>query len=221
MNKHQIGFAAAGSLMTVLFLITVNLITSPSYLWFIYPAFFLILWPVSVILTKTKQYKLHAVFGSVAAVSFLAVINFTHSPEHPWVIYTLPPFVLWPVIIYSEKKAKTFLFALTASIFTILYYTLANYILSPQHPWAIYPAFPVLWWPLAVYYTAKRDYFGFSIAGSLLTIVFFIIVNAVSSPQTIWAIYPAFVILWWPLSMYYFYYKRQQLAANKKISGGN
>jgi hypothetical protein len=80
--------------------------------------------------------------------------------------------------------------------------------MSPDYPWAIYPAFAVIWWPLALYYVRKKQYYSFSISASSLMIAFFITVNVVSSPDTIWAIYPIFAVLWWPLSMYYFQVKR-------------
>ena len=98
------------------------------------------------------------------------------------------------------------------STLIILYYVLLNLLLSPGYPWSIYPIFVVLWWPLSLYHVRKRTYFKFSLYASLLLIVFFITVNAVSSPTVIWAVYPIFCVLWWPLSMYYFYYRRKTIS---------
>lgn len=44
---------------------------------------------------------------------------------------------------------------------------------------------------------------GFSIGGSLLIISMVMFMNYYYSPKTIWFVYPAFVTLWWPLSMFY------------------
>jgi hypothetical protein len=209
MDRHNVGFAVIGSLMTIIFFMIVNYLTSPNYLWFIYPAFVLLLWPGSLFFIRKGKYKQHALFGSILIIVFLITINYVHSPEHPWFMYVVFPALCWPLAVFCGKKAKTLAFAFIGSMSTILYYSLLNLTLSPDYPWAIYPAFAVLWWPLCLYYSRQKNYFGLSVTASLLTILFFIIVNVVSSPHTIWAIYPVFLILWWPLSMYYYHFKRK------------
>ncbi|GIN84320.1 hypothetical protein J6TS2_07060 [Heyndrickxia sporothermodurans] len=109
----------------------------------------------------------------------------------------------------AENRRGAFSFALLGATITIVYYSILNILLSPQYPWVIYPAFVVLWWPLSIFYAKKREYFKFSISSSALIIIFFITVNIVSSPHTIWAVYPIFAVLWWPLSMYYYTYKKK------------
>lgn len=215
MNKYQLGFAAMGSLMSILFLITVNLLTSPQYLWFIYPTFILLVWLFSLIFIKTKYYLLNAIFCSFMFMVFIITLNYMHSPNHPWFLYVTLPAILWPIAVAYGKKAKTLTFAVVTSGSIILYYAVLNILLAPEYPWAIYPAFVVLWWPLVLYFTRKKDYFGLSALCSIITIIFFITVNVVSTPNTIWAIYPIFLILWWPLSMYFFYLKKQSIQTLK------
>ncbi|CAM5508517.1 putative protein OS=Lysinibacillus sphaericus OX=1421 GN=LS41612_00655 PE=4 SV=1 [Lysinibacillus sphaericus] len=111
--------------------------------------------------------------------------------------------------MYLEEKAKSLNIALIGCASTIFYYSFINFIMSPQYPWAIYPAFLVIWWPLALYHAQKRTFVAFSVYASLHISIFFIIVNIVSSPSVIWAIYPIFLVLWWPLSMYFYVYKRR------------
>lgn len=216
MDRHKVGFAVVGSLMSILFFILVNYLTSPHDSWFIYPTFVLLLWPVSLIFIKQGKYKLHAALGSLLVIVFLVTNNYLYSPVHPWFLYAIFPVIWWPIAVFSGKKATTLAFALIGSMSTILYYALLNVALSPQYPWAIYPAYAVLWWPLALYYARKKHYFGLSVAASVLTIIFLVVVNVVSSPQTIWAIYPIFAILWWPLSMYYYQFKKDVQQAAKK-----
>ncbi|WP_249310611.1 hypothetical protein [Bacillus sp. FJAT-49736] len=110
----------------------------------------------------------------------------------------------------AKEKRKTVKMGLLGSFATIGYYTILNAGLSPQYPWAIYPAFVVIWWPLAIYHTKQKKFFQFSIYSSLLISIFFIIVNIVSSPQEVWAVYPIFTVLWWPLSMYYYFFKKKE-----------
>lgn len=44
---------------------------------------------------------------------------------------------------------------------------------------------------------------GYSIWGSLLIIALFIFINVSYSPNNIWFVYPTFLVLWWPLTMYF------------------
>jgi len=111
--------------------------------------------------------------------------------------------------MYLEEKAKTLKIALIGCASTIIYYSLLNIILSHPYPWAIYPSFFVIWWPLALYHAQRKTFVAFSVTATILISIFFITVNIVSSPGVIWAFYPIFVVLWWPLSMYFYVYKRK------------
>lgn len=216
MNKHHIGFATAGSLMSIIFFMIVNYLTSPHTIWFIYPTFLLLLWPLSLIFIVTKKVKLFSFVYSILFIIFLITINYLYSPSHPWFLYAAFPVIWWPISLLFGNKAKTLTFAIITSICTIFYYSFLNFLLSPQYPWAIYPAFAVLWWPMSLYYVRKKNYFGLSVTASLLLIIFFISVNIISTPYIIWAVYPIFLVLWWPLSMYYFLYLREDhRAANQ------
>jgi hypothetical protein len=205
MKKKHIGFATFGSLLTILFLYVVNQITSPEYPWFIFPTFALLLWPITLLLVTRGKHKLYAVICSLMIIALFIVNNFYFSDtSHPWFLYPSYLLLWWPITLFVGKRAKTLTFAIIASASTILYYSLLNIALSPEYPWAIYPAYLVLWWPISLYFARQKNHFGLSLVGSLLTALFFITVNGVSTPHQIWAVYPIFLILWWPLSMYYF-----------------
>ncbi|MGM9925041.1 MAG: hypothetical protein ACI35R_12420 [Bacillus sp. (in: firmicutes)] len=53
----------------------------------------------------------------------------------------------------------------------------------------------------------KKIHFGYSVCGSTLIILFFLFINMYYSPNVIWFVYPTFVVLWWPLTMYFYVYK--------------
>ncbi|GKU81916.1 hypothetical protein [Niallia sp. NCCP-28] len=210
MNKKlDAGFLAAGSVMTIIFIIIVNFLTNASYPWFIYPVFALLFSAAGLIFGKRGKYFQLSLFGSLLLLIFFIAVNYIHTPDYPWFLFVLGPIALWPVLVFLGYKAKDLNTALIGSLSIIFYYFILNILLSPQYIWAIYIAFPVLWWPLAVYHVKKKTYFSFSVHASLLISLFFIIVNFINSPQIIWAVYPIFAVLWWPLSMYYFYYKRR------------
>lgn len=195
--------------MTMIFLGIVNFTASPQTMWFIYPCLLLLLWPITIICMYKRMYKQYSIICSTMIIVFLIIENYIYTPDHLWFIYAIYPILWWPILMYLDEKAKTLKVALIGCASTIIYYALVNIILSPQYPWAIYPAFLVIWWPLALYHAQRKTFVAFSVTATLLISTFFIIVNIVSSPEVIWAIYPIFVTLWWPLSMYFYVYKKR------------
>lgn len=202
--KQEIVFATLGSMMTIVFLMIVNLLTSPEHLWFLYPSHILILWPVSLYFLSEKQYKFGVLFAGSVIIFFLSINNYFNSPGHPWVLYAAYSIVLLVVLTFLGKASIKLSVAIIGSLAAILYYSILNYYLSPGYPWAVYPAYAVLWWPVLLYFTKTKRYFGLSVFGTFLTVVFFIVVRAISTPNVIWEVYPIFLILWWPLSMYFY-----------------
>lgn len=207
MNAN-VRFAWAGSLVSIIFFVIVNQLTSPNHIWSIYPSFGLLFWPITVHFVKKKSLGIHALICSMLIICMLIIINYLYSPEHPWFLYASYPILWWPILIFAGKNRDRLFVAICGSLTTIVYYSGLNIVLAHEHPWAIYPTFAVLWWPLAVLFVRTRKYFQLSIWGSALIVSFFIIVNWVTSDE-VWAIYPTFAVLWWPLSMYFFYYRRK------------
>lgn len=203
-----------GSLMTMIFLGFVNYTTSPQTMWFVYPCLLLLLWPITLFFMAKKLYKQYSIVCSALIITFLIVENYIYAPDHLWFVYAIYPIIWWPILMYLDEKAKTLKTALIGCASTIIYYTILNMIVSPHYTWAIYPAFLVIWWPLALYHAQRKTFVAFSVTATILISIFFITVNVVSSPSVIWAIYPIFVTLWWPLSMYFYVYKRKMYHAS-------
>ncbi len=254
LKKYKL-YSVVSSLYMTAFLALVNLLTSPFYIWFYYPAFVIAWWPLSMFFAK-KYSKPYSVVMSIIIIGFLALINFMHTPDKLWFHQTIFFVVWWPVVTLLGKRAKTLAFAIVSAVVIIGYAVLFYYLKTPGiHPWYLYVIFPVVWWPVCVgfkkhiykinfliisivlfliYYGAlnllfspgyfwsaylvypaiwagmgmffgpRKMYFGMSVCAAVVTIAFFIIVNHMTSPHTIWFVYPAFGILWWPLSMYYY-----------------
>ncbi|WP_042150133.1 hypothetical protein [Paucisalibacillus sp. EB02] len=208
MKKYQWGFVATGSTITIIFLIVVNFITSEEYPWFIYPTVLLLLLPLGLYCIFEKKHILFSMVGSFIILVFLIMENSIKTPGYPWVLYAAAPIVLWPIISILGKRNANMFVASSISILFILYYVFLNINLAPSNPWAMFPAFVILWWPLTIYHIERKSSFAFSISAALFISLFFISVNIFYSPNAIWAIYPIFAVLWWPLSMYYFYYRK-------------
>ena len=49
---------------------------------------------------------------------------------------------------------------------------------------------------------------AFSLCGALLSSALFIAVNIITTPHNIWAVYPIFAFIWWPLATYYFIFRK-------------
>ncbi|QAS51374.1 hypothetical protein [Halobacillus litoralis] len=209
MKKLDISFVVAGSMMTILFLIIVNLLTGTSHMWSVYPVIALFLFPIGVYSIIKKRYTLFTSWASLLLMGFLIFENYRDTPDYPWFLYVFFPLVILPVVSGLRKRWPQFRLAFIITMLTIIYYVSLNLFLSPQYPWAMFPVFAVIWWPLTVYHIQKETYFKYSIHAALLLGIFFTSVNAVFSPATIWAVYPIFGVLWWPLSMYFFVHKRK------------
>ncbi|MBO7746339.1 hypothetical protein I8J29_19185 [Paenibacillus sp. MWE-103] len=209
MRNHRVAFAVSGSLMSIFFLILVNYLTTPGEIWFVHPAFALIQWPIALYFAGTGRIKAYSAASTAVILLYLAYQNVVHSPDYPWMLYAGFAVIWWPILMYAGRFAGTLAMAFAGSFCIILYYGMLNVLLSPQFPWIVFPAYAVLWWPMSIYFARTRQWFAFALCGSLLTSALFIVVNAISSPNDVWAIYPIFAVVWWPLSMYYFVVKKR------------
>lgn len=209
MKKYEWRFITAGSVLTIIFLIVVNIITGPRYPWFIYPAILLFLIPFGIYSIIEKKHKLFSLVASFVILVYLVIENMVQTPDYPWFLYAAAPIVLWPILMLLGKRNKNMSVAVTISTIMIFYYVILNSNLAPAYPWAIFPAFSIIWWPLSLYHVKRKSYFTFSIHSTLLISLFFISINVFSSPGEVWAVYPIFAVLWWPLTMYYFNYRRK------------
>lgn len=144
-----------------------------------------------------------SIASSLLIIAFFITTNYLNSPFHPWFLYASFPVLWWPISLLSGEKAKTVGFAIISCIIIILYYSVLNFILCPQYPWVIYLIYAIIWWPISLYFALEKNFLGLSVVSSSITIIFFIIVNFISTPNIIWATYPIFAILWWPLGVYY------------------
>ena len=88
-----------------------------------------------------------------------------------------------------------------------------NLLYSPGVLWAVFPIFAVLWWPMSVFFAKRKAWFGYSMAGALLTSALLLAVNLMLSPGVLWAVFPIFALMWWPLSMYFFQYRKAKAVA--------
>ncbi len=207
-SKNEKLFSLIGSAIMAVFFILTNLITSPAVLWFYYPLFALIWWPLSVFFAKPKTIKAYSIIGALMIAAFLTLENFLRTPGCFWALFAYFPLVMWPTSVLLGKRLGRLSIALAGSLAGILYYLILNLFVFKGFPWVIFPVYALLWWPMSVAFAKRGRELIFSIAGSVLTGALLITLNSITTPGSIWAVYPLFAIAWWPLSVYYFIYRR-------------
>ena len=207
-GRTNTAFSLIGSGIMSVFFVLANLVTSPPVIWFYYPVFALIWWPLSVLFAKPKTIKAYSIIGSLIIAGFLTFENYLRTPDCFWALFAYYPILMWPVSVLLGKRLGKLPIALAGSFVGILYYLILNLYVFKGFPWVIYPAYALLWWPLAIAFGKRERELVLSIAGSLLTAAMFIATNWITSPHTIWAVYPIFALAWWPLAIYYFKYRK-------------
>jgi len=211
-NKSHKLFSLIGSISIIVFAVISNSITTPSVLWFHYIVFAVIWWPINIFFPTTKVLKINSIAGAILLTAFISFESFIRYPFSYWALLTYFPILMWPVSIYMGEKLKKTYKAIFFTFIGITYYSLINLYIYKGFPWAVYPAYALLWWPISVSAPKKNKAMFFATAGSILTVSMFIFTNIVTTPNEIWAVYPIFGLLWWPLSVYYYVFK------NKKIT---
>ena len=190
------------SLAIIAMVVTINLLTSPGFLWCIFPVFGILWWPMSVYFAGKRRPLAYSLCGTALLIGLFVGTYLVASPgAHPWFLYPVLGVIWWPVSVYFARKKQPLLFSvigflLLAALFIGLYL-----FVSPHaHPWFLYPLLGIVWWPLSVW-GAKQGARAFSVAGGLTVILSLLVVNLVASPGFWWWVYPAFFTLWWPVSV--------------------
>ena len=209
-------FSVIGFLLLSASAAVVNYSTTPGELWFYYVIFAASFWPLGVFLGKPKTQKAFSVFGALYIFAFCAADNLLHVPGTLWVLFTVYPLILWPVCVFLGEKVCKTSYATVLAGAGILYYIALNLFLFPGFPWALCTAYALLWWPLGVAFAGRGQSLLFAVCGAVLSSAFFIWLNLAASPHVIWAVYPIFALVWWPLSIYYFVYKPRKRKADSE-----
>lgn len=206
MKKNVQGFMIAGNLLTLAFIIGINVLFFPSNLWSIYPAI-AILFSISFSIFPPSLQKIYSVLVTPLLMWLLFLVNHIESPTYIWAYYVFPILIMWPIAFLLGKKITTKTFSVVGALGLIAAYISLNIFYEPGFPWSIFPTFALLMWPLSRCF--GKYPFAFSVASTGLGSLFFILTNYVTTPTTIWAIYPIFALLWWPLAIFFFVKKRK------------
>ncbi len=180
--------------------LAINLLLAPAVFWAHHAIFAVLWWPISLYFGGRSDYKKFSVAGALLTIAYLIVNNLLSTP-YPWALYACFPLIMWPLAMYLVKRIGALTFSVAGSALTLAWYGALNLVLEPGSPWIIFIAFALLWWPLSVFFHGRRAPHVYATVMSAISIAFFVAVNIIYSPGAVWAFYPAFGLLWWPLTL--------------------
>jgi len=201
MKKYTVLFALAGAGMSAAFFLLVNLLTSPGYLWFVYPVFAVLWWPLSVYFVRKKAYTAFSAAAAAYLIAFFILLNFMHFGGYIWFYYPAFALLWWPLSMLLAKRDTIKLYAIVMSTLTILFLLLINLLHFGGYLWFYYPVYAILWWPLSMLLARRKTIKLYAIVMSALTLVFLLVINLLNSPGVLWFQYVIFYLLWWPAVM--------------------
>lgn len=202
-KSNMFHLMAAGCFMA--YYIGLNLFFETRYPFAVYVVYGLAFWPLGFIFRNRENTKLLSVVGTIVNIGFFVALNmFFVKQDYIWAIYVIGPLLWWPISTFAGKWAKTLSFAIISFLLLSAYYAVINLFIVTGHPFVIYTMFALIWWPLGVAYGKHRNHRLFSIQALFVFSLFFGLVNYVTTPHVLWAIYPIFGLIWWPLSVFFF-----------------
>jgi len=111
-NKNiglSLAFSVWGGIIITALFVFINLYYTPERIWFVYPVFAVIWWPMSMFFywSQRKSGKSTAFPYSVAAfvliLGLLLFINFYYTPQSIWFIYPAFAAIWWPIAMYFNQ----------------------------------------------------------------------------------------------------------------------
>ncbi len=148
-NFRVAAFYCALIALTVL---TLNLLTSPRYLWCVYPILGVLWWPLSAYFRGRKQPLLFALCGAgLVWATFFIAYRISSPGAHPWYVYPMLGVFWWPLSVWGARVGAR-RFSIVAAQYVILTALTINMITSPGFWWWLIPAALVIWWPLILHF---------------------------------------------------------------------
>ena len=217
-KARSIPFAILSAIIITLYYVLINTFVEPRHPFWIYIAYALVWWPLGLAFRGKVGSKIVAIISLAANIAFVMTFSHIIRPEYNWSMYALGPAVLFSVMIFFGEKSKTLAFAILAYISLLAYYGYINMFIESRHPFIIYIAFALTWWPISLSYVRHKNMLRYSLVSFLLIAAFFTATNLVTSPQVLWAVYPIGAAAFWPLSILVFgkkHRKANRLAAQQ------
>lgn len=203
-KAKSVPFAIVSAVIITVYYVLINIFVEPRHPFWIYVAYALIWWPLSLAFRGKVDRKVIAIIALAANIAFILYFSQIVRPEYNWSIYLFGPAVLFSIMIFIGEKCKTFSFSIFAYISLLAYYGYVNFFIENGHPFILYIAFAFAWWPISLSFVKHKNPFRFSLAAFCLIAAFFIGTNLATTPHILWAVYPIGAAAFWPLSILVF-----------------
>lgn len=105
----SLAFSLWGSVLIIALFLFINLYYSPSVIWFVYPTFAVIWWPMSVFFhwyrlkTGKSMGLAYSVCSSVILIGLFCFINFYYTPHIIWFVYPTFGVIWWPMSMFFYR----------------------------------------------------------------------------------------------------------------------
>ncbi len=192
--------AVVYSLAIVVMIVTINLLTSPGFLWCIFPVFGIAWWPLSVYFSQKRNPLAYALCGAALLIGlFLATYLLTSPGAHPWFLYPALGVVWWPLSVWGAGKDARVM-SIAGGLTVIATLLTINLMTSPSFLWFWYPAFFMLWWPLSVLLGKRANTMAFALGSAVAGSLFLLVMHAIQTPAaTPWYLFVLLPLFWWPV----------------------
>jgi hypothetical protein len=155
-----------------------------------------------------KDATAFSLIGAAMTAVLFIVANIITTPGVLWFFYPVFAVAWWPLSVYFCGKRQYFAFAAVGSALIIAFIAATNIVTSPQLLWFFYAIPPILCWPAGVFLHQRKKGGLFAIVAGTAMVAYCVLLDLVLTPYFFWAIFPIFLILWWPLSVFFFRKKR-------------
>jgi hypothetical protein len=112
-------------------------------------------------------------------------------------------------LMQQKNLGLSLAFSVWGCILTSALFIFINLYYTPGNIWFVYPLFAVLWWPMSLFFhwrhriSGESTAFPYSVASYVLIMALVFFINLYYTPHTIWLVYPAFAVVWWPVSTFF------------------
>jgi hypothetical protein len=117
-------------------------------------------------LVKSKRIGLSlafSVWGSILIIALFLFINFYYTPDVIWFVYPTFAVVWWPMTMFfhwfhnKNDRPVGLAYSVCSYVLIIGLVLFINMYYTPGIIWCVYPAFAVIWWPLAMFFHSLRQ----------------------------------------------------------------
>jgi hypothetical protein len=104
-----------------------------------------------------------SVWGAILITALVLFINFYYTPHEIWFVYPVFAVAWWPMSLFFHwlrvKRAIPvgLLYSVCSFVLIIGLMLFINFYYTPKIIWFVYPAFGVIWWPLAMLFYSLRQ----------------------------------------------------------------